>query len=608
MGISVPPGFILPIELQKGEPEKVWQAVKEGIKGLEALTGQRFGDAQNPLLLSVRSGAPVSMPGMMDTFLNIGMNPCTLSALQEKLSPPVVEEMVQEFIKNYGLRVWGIPLVGESSDDLKQDFFNRTQTPWQEDIEDHLWNSIQAVWHSWDSPRARYYREQNEIAHIGGSAVIIQAMVFGNGASPSGTGVFFTRDPITGEKGLFGEYLVSAQGESLVSGSVTPLALDHLNDLWPHLYQELEDYQDSAKKTLLSHLAESLQKDCTSLDIKDHYWGIWEESFLQSPLQLWSDKNHNGVVDQNEKISLADSGIFAFKVCSDKIDNNISVVAPIELTHKTLAFKGSASLIKNWLKNRWAQRFDDAKSWLSNPSQWTKWGAIQTIPFLELQTYFTPGHHLFRDRVTKLDQQQISQINIGSLLSSSSRLYNFLDHAPYTLPSGPTTIERIIIPAGPPQISIPTKRRCFVYNVGEQWTHIAQSSKIFSCSHNLAVVRNIPVTIYTETTLECQNDGHLKTIAGPNQIPRKIAEDQVCNGTYKIPQNCGRTDGKTQWDHVWKKSGGCTSTQLAPRPIIYEKKTYRCDVNTGEIIEVPTQGPTTYEAAPPTSCEGLERG
>jgi pyruvate,orthophosphate dikinase len=241
MGVSVPPGFIIPIELQKADSQDIRQAVREGVGELERLTGQRFGDSETPLLLSVRSGAPVSMPGMMDTFLNIGMHPHTLSALQEKLSPPLVEGMVQEFVKNYALRIKGASLSGKESHHLKQDFFARTGSPWQEDIEVHLWHAIQAVWKSWDSPRAHYYREQNEIAHTGGSAVIVQAMVFGNGASPSGTGVFFTRNPMSGQEGLFGEYLVSAQGESLVSGSVTPLALEHMRTLWPHLYQELQD-------------------------------------------------------------------------------------------------------------------------------------------------------------------------------------------------------------------------------------------------------------------------------------------------------------------------------------------------------------------------------
>lgn len=241
MGISVPPGFILPLTLQGEDRQHVRQAIKEGIKTLESMTGQRFGDPDSPLLLSVRSGAPVSMPGMMDTFLNIGINAFTLGALQERLSRPVVEQMMQDFIKTYGLRVLGISLTGKESHDLKQDFFARTGSPWQENIDEHLWQAIEAVWQSWDSPRARYYREQNGMDHTGGTAIIIQAMVFGNGPSPSGTGVLFTRDPISGKEGLFGEYLVAAQGESLVSGSVTPLSLDCLKIQWPHLYDELQD-------------------------------------------------------------------------------------------------------------------------------------------------------------------------------------------------------------------------------------------------------------------------------------------------------------------------------------------------------------------------------
>jgi pyruvate,orthophosphate dikinase len=248
MGIPVPMGFILPIGYEKtlahgddhirstfppssAHPSPLPPDIERALTGLEEKLGYGLGNPDRPLFLSVRSGGAISMPGMMDTFLNIGLIPKTCPALAQRLGLPLAQT---ESLYQQQLATWE-----NSWNALPKSSHQEVTSP---DPKIHLWKAIQAVWHSWNSPRALAYRQHHNLQNDGGSAVIIQVMVFGNAAGRSGTGVLFTRRPDTGENTLFGEFLPHAQGEDLVSGAVTPQPLSDLSAYAPKIFEELSHY------------------------------------------------------------------------------------------------------------------------------------------------------------------------------------------------------------------------------------------------------------------------------------------------------------------------------------------------------------------------------
>ena len=255
MGIPVPMGFILPIGYEKtlaahpGDDLKVHSTlpseypspvphpsplpleIETALSTLEQKLGHYLGDSDRPLFLSVRSGGAISMPGMMDTFLNIGLTPKTCPALAERLGLSLAQTK-SFYIQQHG--DW------ENSWNALPD--SSTPTLISQDPKVHLWQAIQAVWHSWNSARASAYRQHHNLQNDGGSAIIVQAMVFGNASGRSGTGVLFTRRPDTGENTLFGEFLPHAQGEDLVSGAVNPQSLSDLSAYAPKIFDELSHY------------------------------------------------------------------------------------------------------------------------------------------------------------------------------------------------------------------------------------------------------------------------------------------------------------------------------------------------------------------------------
>lgn len=275
IGMPVPPGFTITTEAcdafyKAGSvwPEGLMQQVHEGIHALEAELGKKFGDAENPLLVSVRSGAAVSMPGMMDTVLNLGMNENTLDAISRRSgNPRFAWDSYRRFMQMFGDVVMNIPhhdfehalesvkkrlgvkLDTElNTDDLKnvvdlykgiyrkaigEDF---PEDPWEQ-----LEHAVNAVFSSWNNSRAIRYREINEIRGLVGTAVNVQAMVFGNMGEESGTGVCFTRDPASGENVFYGEYLMDAQGEDVVAGIRTPLPIATLDARDSKSYRKLLD-------------------------------------------------------------------------------------------------------------------------------------------------------------------------------------------------------------------------------------------------------------------------------------------------------------------------------------------------------------------------------
>jgi len=273
IGLPVPPGFIITtaackVYQKKRElPPAIWQEVLKELGELEKKTGKKFNDPKNPLLVSVRSGAPVSMPGMMDTVLNLGLNEKTAAAMVKKTkNPRFAADAHRRFIQMFANIVKGVPLKkfedvleqererhGFKSDtefsaqDLKkiikryqQIYQQETGETFPEDPLIQLQEAIKAVFNSWGNKRAIDYRNFNKIPHDLGTAVNVQAMVFGNMGEKSATGVAFTRNPATGKKELYGEFLINAQGEDVVAGIRTPQPIKQLAKAMPKAYQTLQ--------------------------------------------------------------------------------------------------------------------------------------------------------------------------------------------------------------------------------------------------------------------------------------------------------------------------------------------------------------------------------
>jgi pyruvate,orthophosphate dikinase len=275
LGIPVPPGFTITTEacveyFNKGGqfPEGLWEEILDALAKVEEAMGAKFGDPYNPLLVSVRSGARVSMPGMMDTVLNIGLNDDTVQGLIRRTNNPrFAYDSYRRFVAMFSNVVLGVPSkefegllaqkkaeVGAQVDtDLRtedlqdvvrlfKEFVRRTSpTPFPEQPMEQLRMGIEAVFSSWNVARAVEYRRLYNIPETWGTAANVQAMVFGNMGSNSGTGVAFTRDPSTGERRFFGEFLINAQGEDVVAGIRTPEPIEHLAQEMPEVYQQLVD-------------------------------------------------------------------------------------------------------------------------------------------------------------------------------------------------------------------------------------------------------------------------------------------------------------------------------------------------------------------------------
>ncbi|MEI7451046.1 MAG: pyruvate, phosphate dikinase, partial [Desulfomonile sp.] len=288
IGLNVPPGFVISTEaclayLNSGTgdlPEGLMEEVKEHMKVLEKATGKTFGDSDNPLLVSVRSGSALSMPGMMDTILNLGLNSNTLAGLAMQTgNERFAYDAKRRFIQLFGKVAMGIPdeefdkVVGAlkvrsgaisdvdmSLEDLKEicELFrhvvaeNRLQA-FPEDVYEQLTMAVKSVFNSWSGKRAVDYRREFKITPdmANGTACNIVAMVFGNMGNDSGTGVGFTRDPATGENKMFGEYLVNAQGEDVVAGTRTPKPIQAMAVEMPSLYNQLENLRNKLEKHYL---------------------------------------------------------------------------------------------------------------------------------------------------------------------------------------------------------------------------------------------------------------------------------------------------------------------------------------------------------------------
>ncbi|MFR1518619.1 MAG: pyruvate, phosphate dikinase [Clostridia bacterium] len=275
LGMPVPQGFTITTEActqyyADGEKinDEIMAEVMEHIKALEVLSGKKFGDLENPLLVSVHSGARASMPGMMDTILNLGLNDQVVESFAKKTGNPrfaydsyrrfiqMYSDVVMEVGKKYFEKLIdemkeekGVKLDTElDADDLKKlaqlfkaEYKDKIGEDFPSDPIKQLMGAIKAVFRSWDNPRAIYYRRMNDIPSSWGTAVNVQMMVFGNMGNTSGTGVAFSRNPATGEKKLYGEYLMNAQGEDVVAGVRTPQTIDQLKSENPEVYKQFYD-------------------------------------------------------------------------------------------------------------------------------------------------------------------------------------------------------------------------------------------------------------------------------------------------------------------------------------------------------------------------------
>jgi len=274
LGLPVPPGFTISTKVcdyfyknNKKIPKKVVSLAKKEIELIEKITKKKFGDLSNPLLVSVRSGARVSMPGMMDTILNIGLNDKTVIALKNKTSNGrfakdsyrrliqmygnvvlgIESHFFEELIENYKLTkgvIQDTELEEEDWDGLIKNFKDvvkeKTKKDFPQNVNEQLWGAISAVFLSWNSKRAKTYRKISYIPGDWGTAVNVQTMVFGNMGNDCATGVAFTRNPSTGSKEIFGEYLINAQGEDVVAGTRTPENLLNMNNSMSKIFQQLK--------------------------------------------------------------------------------------------------------------------------------------------------------------------------------------------------------------------------------------------------------------------------------------------------------------------------------------------------------------------------------
>ena len=335
-GVPVPPGFTITTEacnayydFNQEFPEGLWDQALEALKDIEVQTGKKFGDPANPLLVSVRSGAKFSMPGMMDTVLNLGLNTATREGLGKLTeNPRFAADAYRRFIQLFGKIVLGVEgdrfehvmdetkghgerldtdLSTEELLEIAEKFKAIIKTEagvdFPEDPNEQLREAIAAVFRSWNGRRARDYRRINKIADSLGTAVNVQSMVFGNMGNDSATGVAFTRNPATGEALIFGEYLVNAQGEDVVAGVRTPEMISQLKERMPEVYEQFH----TIAKQLEAHY-----KDVQDVEFtieKGKLWMLQTRSGKRTAaaaLKIAIDLVHEGVIDKATAVQRVD--------------------------------------------------------------------------------------------------------------------------------------------------------------------------------------------------------------------------------------------------------------------------------------------------------------
>ncbi len=361
IGLPVPPGFTITTEMctlyyQVGEtfPESVRAEVAAGLKHIEGVTGRVFGDATNPLLVSVRSGARVSMPGMMDTVLNLGLNDATVEGLVASSGDArFAWDSYRRFIQMYadvvleldhGSFEEALEIAKEdrgyyldtelSADDLKAlvaEYKSLVSKQWgkpfPQDVHDQLWGAVGAVFGSWQSERAKVYRRLNSIPHDWGTAVNVQAMVFGNMGETSATGVAFTRDPATGERAYYGEFLINAQGEDVVAGIRTP---QYLTEAARVRANAKPASMEAAMPVVYAELARVFDI------LETHYRDMQDIEFTVERGQLWMLQTRSGKRTAKAALKIAVDMANEGLITTDEAVARVDPAALDQLLHPTL--------------------------------------------------------------------------------------------------------------------------------------------------------------------------------------------------------------------------------------------------------------------------------
>ena len=337
LGLPVPQGFTISTEActqyyedgRQINPD-IQAEILTYIEKMEKITGKKFGDLENPLLVSVRSGARASMPGMMDTILNLGLNETVVEVIAKKSGNPrwawdcyrrfiqMYSDVVMEVGKKYFEQLIdkmkeekGVTQDIElTADDLKKlasefkaEYKAKIGVDFPDDPKEQLFDAIKAVFRSWDNPRANYYRMQNDIPYSWGTAVNVQMMAFGNMGDTSGTGVAFTRDPATGEKKLMGEFLMNAQGEDVVAGVRTPMPIAKMAEVMPECYAQFQEIC----KTLENHYRDMQDMEFTIEDRKLYMLQTRNgKRTAQAAIKIACDLIDEGMITEQEALMQID--------------------------------------------------------------------------------------------------------------------------------------------------------------------------------------------------------------------------------------------------------------------------------------------------------------
>ncbi len=337
IGLPVPQGFTITTEActkyyEDGKKinDEIKGQIMDYIEKMEEITGKKFGDKKNPLLVSVRSGARASMPGMMDTILNLGLNEDVVETIAEMSGNPrwawdcyrrfiqMYSDVVMEVGKKYFEELIdkmkaekGVTQDVElTADDLKvlagqfkDEYKSKIGADFPSDPKEQLMGAVEAVFRSWDNPRANVYRRDNDIPYSWGTAVNVQSMSFGNMGDDCGTGVAFTRDPATGAKGLFGEFLTNAQGEDVVAGVRTPMKISEMADKFPEAFKQFQD---------VCHTLEDHYRDMQDMEFTVEHGKLFMlqtrngKRTAQAALKIACDLVDEGMIDEKQAVKMID--------------------------------------------------------------------------------------------------------------------------------------------------------------------------------------------------------------------------------------------------------------------------------------------------------------
>ncbi len=337
LGLPVPQGFTISTEACTQYYEdgrkinaEIQAEIMQYIDKMEEITGKKFGDMENPLLVSVRSGARASMPGMMDTILNLGLNEQVVEVIAKKSGNPrwawdcyrrfiqMYSDVVMEVGKKYFEQLidkmkeekgvtQDVELTAEDLKSLagqfKAEYKNKIGKDFPSDPKEQLFGAIEAVFRSWDNPRANVYRRDNDIPYSWGTAVNVQMMAFGNMGETSGTGVAFTRDPATGEKKLMGEFLMNAQGEDVVAGVRTPMPISKMNEIMPEVFKQFTEICN----TLENHYRDMQDMEFTIEDRKLYMLQTRNgKRTAKAALKIACDLVDEGMITDKEAVAMID--------------------------------------------------------------------------------------------------------------------------------------------------------------------------------------------------------------------------------------------------------------------------------------------------------------